>query len=279
MGRRLVCGQQQHHHIIMPSALQAAGTDVTSSFSALLHSRPASAPASLQGDPPRRAARHAAPILLDGTQGVSCSVVCYRTMHSKLLGCVHRVGLGEGPTQAGMMAFGGTQTAHKEPQHRETLPQAGLMASLGTSAQKNEPQGTGSSVLGTRKEPQGSCCWHLEEISTQAGMLAPQHKGFRVYRHLQQRLGHLLVRDDRDEAVLAHGDRDLVAAGQVLEEDLDDAPAQLRQVGAVPAGPHMCGSRFLLSLASTSGYRYRHWPWDCAAMSMDTAELGVHLGS
>ena len=57
--------------------------------------------------------------------------------------------------------------------------------------------------------------------------------------HLQQRLGHLLVRDDRDEAVLGHGHGDLVAAGQVLEEDLDDAPAQLRQVQAVPAGAHV----------------------------------------
>ena len=72
-------------------------------------------------------------------------------------------------------------------------------------------------------------CWMRTRMNDATGMPVD------APAHLQQGLGHLLVRDDGDEAVLGAGHGGLVAAGEVLEEDLDDAPAQLGQVRAVPA--------------------------------------------
>lgn len=52
--------------------------------------------------------------------------------------------------------------------------------------------------------------------------------------YLQQVLGHLLVRNHSRQALLGHAHRHLIGAGQVLEEDLDDAPAQLCKVPTIP---------------------------------------------
>ncbi len=53
--------------------------------------------------------------------------------------------------------------------------------------------------------------------------------------YLQQVLGHLLVRNHSRQPLLGHAHRHLIGAGQVLEEDLDDAPAQLCKVPTIPA--------------------------------------------